>query len=93
MASSDTEAPRGSAPLADALDKNRQVAEEVKEAAEELAVAHAVLDTEIPEDARPQEVARAVAQTSELEKRLSESGKVLDEVNETLEREARAAKP
>jgi hypothetical protein len=81
------------APLADALDKNKRAAEEVKEAADELAVVHAVLDTKLPEDAKAHEVAHAVAQASELEKRLTETGKALDEVNKTLERESGGAKP
>jgi hypothetical protein len=82
--------PGGSAPLHEALDKNRQVAEEVKEAADELAVVHAVLDSHLPGDAGAEDVARAVAHTGEIEKRLTESGKILDEVNETLERATQA---
>lgn len=70
--------------LGQALKKNEQVAEEVKEAADELAVVHAVLDTKLPEDAKNGDIATAVAQTDRLEKRLTASGEVLDEVNRTL---------
>ena len=79
---------RGS--IDEAIDKNKQVAEEVKAAADELAVVHAVLDKKLPHGAREEDVVQAVAQTNVLEKRLDESSKVLDEVNEQLEREARA---
>jgi len=79
----------GATDIDQALDKNRQVAEEVKEAADELAVVHAVLDSKLPQAANAGDVATAVAQTGELEKRLTESGKTLDEVNRTLEREVR----
>jgi hypothetical protein len=34
-------------PIADALDQNKQATEEVKRAADDLAVVHAVLDTKI----------------------------------------------
>ena len=70
-----------------ALQKNEQVAEDVKEAADELAVVHAVLDTKLPEAAKSGDVATAVAQTEDIEKRLTASGKALDEVNRTLRSE------
>jgi hypothetical protein len=75
-----------SAPVAEALGKNKKVAKDVKEAADELAVVHAVLDKRLPGDARDGDVATAVAQTDDLEKRLTESGKKLDDVNRSLEK-------
>ncbi|MEJ8816150.1 hypothetical protein WKW77_34225 [Variovorax ureilyticus] len=75
-------------PVKKALEKNKQVAEEVKEAADELGVVHAVLDTKVPEDARHEDVGEAIARTKEVAKRLDKSAEVLDEVNEALEREA-----
>jgi division protein CdvB (Snf7/Vps24/ESCRT-III family) len=77
---------RDTAPIADALDKNKQVAEEVKDVADELAVVHAVLDKKLPRDANATDVAQAVARADHLEKRLTASGAVLDEVNESLQR-------
>ncbi|MBO9649505.1 MAG: hypothetical protein J7605_13425 [Variovorax sp.] len=77
-----------SPPLQRALKKNKQAADKVKEAADELGVVHAVLHTKVPEDARQEDVGEAIARTKELEKRLDKSAEILDEVNETLEQES-----
>ena len=76
-------------PLAEALDKSKQATEDVKKAADDLAVVHAVLDTKLASGASDGDVARAVAETDKVEKRLTRSAEKLDEVNETLERETR----
>ena len=76
--------------IADALEKHKQVAEEIKEVAEELGVVHAVLDTQIPGDAHHADVDQAVARTDALEKRLNESAKVLEDATEALEQEVKA---
>jgi hypothetical protein len=76
-------------PLSEALNKNEEVAEEVKKAADQLAVAHAVLETRIAKDARDGEVAEAVAETREVGRQLDESAEKLEEVNEALRREVR----
>jgi ABC-type Fe3+-citrate transport system substrate-binding protein len=76
--------------IADALEKHKQVAEEIKEVAEELGVVHAVLDTQIPGDAHHADVDEAVARTDALEKRLNESVKVLEDATEALEQEVKA---
>ena len=76
--------------IADALDKHKQVAEEIKEVAEELGVVHAVLDTQIPGDMHHEDVGEAVARTDALEKRLNESAKVLEDATEALEQEVKA---
>jgi len=86
MKSGAAKSARDAAPIADALDKNKQVAEEVKDVADELAVVHAVLDKTLPQDADTGDVAEAVARTDHLEKRLTASGAVLDEVNDSLKR-------
>jgi ABC-type Fe3+-citrate transport system substrate-binding protein len=80
-------APGELATVDEAIDKNKQVAEEVKAAADELALVHAVLDKKLPDGVRAGDVAEAVARADEIEKRLDESGKILDQVNEKLERE------
>jgi hypothetical protein len=77
-------------PLADALDKTKQAAETVKEAADDLAVIHTVLDTELPENARSGDVGNAVEQTQALEKKLDDAADLLDEANETVEKEVQA---
>jgi hypothetical protein len=91
--SSQTQRPSGGngapSPIADALDKNKQATEDVKKAADDLAVVHAVLDTKLAKGASDGEVARAVAETDKVEKRLTQSAEKLDQVNETLEREIR----
>ena len=79
----------GSSPLVDALDKSKQATEDVKKAADDLAVVHAVLDTKLAKGASDGDVARAVKETDKVEKRLTRSAEKLDEVNETLERETR----
>jgi len=91
--SSSSQGPRrdtdASSPIAEALDKNKQATEDVKKAADDLAVVHAVLDTKIARGASDGDVARAVAETNRVEKRLTKSAEKLDEVNETLARESR----
>lgn len=76
-------------PLDKALDKNKEATEEVKRAADDLAVVHAVLDTKIAQGASDGDVKRAVEETDELEKRLGDSAEKLDQVNEALQREVR----
>lgn len=76
-------------PLNEALDKNKEATAEVKRAADDLAVVHAVLDTKIAQGASDGDVKRAVEETNKVEKRLGDSAEKLDQVNETLEREVR----
>jgi hypothetical protein len=82
----DETAPTASA-IAGAIDKNKKAAEAVKEAADDLLIVHAVLNEEIAEEARTAPVDQAVEQTGEIEKRLSKSADLLDEVNASLEGE------
>ena len=79
-------------PLSEALEKNEEATAEVKKAADQLAVVHAVLDTKISRGAHESEVKRAVAETKKVEKQLDESAEKLDDVNETLKREADRAR-
>ena len=74
-------------PLSEALEKNEEATAEVKKAADQLAVVHAVLDTKISRGAPESEVKRAVTETKKVEKQLDESAEKLDDVNETLKRE------
>jgi chorismate synthase len=79
--------PTSGTPLAQAVEKNKEATEEVHKAAEDLAVAHAVLDTKAAKGAVDDEAKRAVAETAKVEKRLSRSAEKLQQVNETLQRE------
>lgn len=78
------------APLDDALDKNKAAQQSVQEAAEDLAVVHTVLDTEMPPPGRSDQLDQAVAQTEQLQKKLDETAEVLREVNQALESQAGA---
>lgn len=75
-------------PLAEALEKNQEATQAVQEAADDLAVVHAVLDSSaaaaktLHEDAK-----KAIAETAKVEQRLTEAAEKLDEVNETLQRQ------
>lgn len=77
-------------PLGDALDKNKAAQETVKEAAEDLAVVHTVLDTELPPAGRSEQLGQAVTQTEKLQKKLDQTADVLNEVNQALHSEADA---
>jgi len=77
-------------PIADALDQNKQATKEIQRAADDLAVIHAVLDTKLAHDPQS-DVTRAVAETGQVEKRLSDSAKTLEQVNQTLEQQVRAS--
>jgi chaperonin cofactor prefoldin len=79
--------PEDAAGLAKALKENKEATQAVEKAADDLAVVHAVLDSELPKEAVSSDVERAVEQTSQLEKQLSASSKKLKKVNESLERE------
>jgi len=76
--------------IAEALDKNKDATEKVKKVADDLLVVHAVLQEELAQDTVPEAVDRAIEQASELEKRLTQSAELLDEVNASLERVAKA---
>ncbi|MGR4869005.1 hypothetical protein ACIPRI_09090 [Variovorax sp. LARHSF232] len=76
----------------EALEKNKQVAEDIKEAADDLLVVHEVLEKGLSDKAPPQDVEQAVAHTGDIEKKLSESAETLDEINQALERAATQGK-
>jgi len=74
--------------LDEALKKNEEATEEIKEAADDLVVVHAVLDQSAPDGGESADAKEAVAQTREIERRLGKAAEKLDDVNETLRREA-----
>ncbi len=93
-----SDSPKGAAmgsglPIAEALERNKEATEEVKKAAEDLAVVHAVLETKVAGDGRhvdDGDVTRAVAEAHRVEKELAQSAEKLESVNTTLAREVNA---
>ncbi|MBT2326378.1 hypothetical protein J7E62_29090 [Variovorax paradoxus] len=77
------------APLEDALAKNVEATEEVKQVADNLAVVHAVLE-KAPEGAPVEDIERAVEQAEVLKEQLSTAAEKLDDVNDTLAEELKA---
>lgn len=70
-----------------ALEHTQQVVEELKGAADELGVVHAVLDKKLAETP-DSDVVAAVARTQQLEERIIDSVETLELANELLTREA-----
>ena len=75
-------------PLAEALEKNQEAAQAVQEAADDLAVVHAVLESsKASADVLPEDAKKAIDETAEVEQRLTQAVEKLDEVNQTLQRQ------
>ncbi len=74
-------------PLVKALDQNDTVKDSVEHAANELLVANAVLQTEIPEQPKNTDLIHALEKSQKVEVRIQESVEELVEVNALLERE------
>ena len=79
---SDAEA---AAALEQAIEKAKEVAADIRQAADELAVANTVLESHLAEEARTDEVNQALGHTDAVEKTLTKSAEVLNEVNTTLD--------
>jgi len=77
--------PTDSAALDAAIEKAKEVAADIKQAADDLAVANTVLETKLAEDVKVGEVAQALDHTDAVEKTLTKSAEALDEVNAALE--------
>jgi|EndMetStandDraft_2_1072991.scaffolds.fasta_scaffold608116_2 transcription elongation GreA/GreB family factor len=77
--------PTDSAALDAAIEKAKEVAADIKQAADDLAVANTVLETKLAEDVKVGEVAQALDHTDSVEKTLTKSAEALDEVNAALE--------
>jgi septal ring factor EnvC (AmiA/AmiB activator) len=74
-------------PLADALEKNQQAPDELRQAAEDVAAVGAVLDAEAANVLPDEEAStQAVAEISSIEMRLARSAEKLDQVNKALEK-------
>jgi hypothetical protein len=73
----------------DALDKTREAAETVQEAADDLAVVHTVLDAQVPVEVRNEDVDQALAHAGQLQEQLDKSVELLQDVTKTLEAEVK----
>lgn len=78
---------RDATPLDQTLEQTKAVAAEVQRAADNLSVVSTVLEQELPDDIQTGEVAQAIAQTGQIEKKLARSAEKLDEANEALGKE------
>ena len=71
--------------IVDVLKQNVEVAEQIKAAASELEVVHAVLSTQVPPQAAAQgDLQAAVERTGDIEQQLTETAEALDKSNELL---------
>lgn len=67
------------------LKTNRKVSVDIQDAAFELKVVHAVLDSKVPESVRSDDVGAAIERTEVLEKKLEQSSKQLEDATAALE--------
>ena len=74
------------AEIAQILSENQESAEQIRAAANELDVVHAVLSTQIPTSALKADLQAAVERTDQLEQQLSETAEALNQSNERLQR-------
>ena len=65
--------------ISDVLNQNVEVAQQIKTAANELGVVHAVLSTEVKPSGAESDVQAAVKRTSEIEQQLIETAEALEE--------------
>eukprot|EP01031_Cornospumella_fuschlensis_P013247 gene13247-16199_t len=71
--------------VAEAVSQSKEVAEEIKDAAHDLAVAHAVLQKNIPGTPQEPDVKGAVKRTAEVQQSLDKTAEKLQAVTEKLE--------
>lgn len=81
------------AALEQAIEKAKEVAADIRQAADDLAVANTVLDTHLAEEARTREVDQALEHTDAVEKTLNKSAEALREVNNALDKAADPSPP
>jgi hypothetical protein len=77
--------------LSKAIEKTSAVKKELELAEDELAIAHAVLETKLIKTAHDAEVGAAIKTTAVAKERVGNSAKELDEVKDVLEGENKGA--
>ncbi|PZQ63937.1 MAG: hypothetical protein DI563_27230 [Variovorax paradoxus] len=87
------EAADAQASLEQTIDKAKEVAAEIRQAADNLAVVNTVLEEKLPDHVQVGEVAQALDQSVEVEKQLSESVDRLQQVHDELGQSAGGAPP
>lgn len=70
--------------IGEVLNQNLEAAEQIKAAASELEVVHAVLSTQVPAEAAQGDLKAAVERTGEIEQQLSETAEAMDKSNAVL---------
>ncbi|EER62265.1 hypothetical protein AcdelDRAFT_0179 [Acidovorax delafieldii 2AN] len=70
--------------IGEVLNQNLEAAEQIKAAASELEVVHAVLSTQVPAKAAQGDLKAAVERTGEIEQQLSETAEAMDKSNAVL---------
>jgi hypothetical protein len=70
--------------IAEALEKNKAATEDVKQAADDLAVVHTVLDQNLRDAVQDGDIEQAVEHAGQITRELDAAAKKLDSVNETL---------
>ena len=91
MSRQKTDAADAAASMEHTLDKARQVAAEIRQAADNLAVVNTVLEEQLPDEVQVGEVAQALDQSGAVEKRLTRSAERLTQVNAELAQKAGSA--
>jgi hypothetical protein len=72
-------------PIKAAKSKSDQVQRDLEVASAELGLTHGALERELPPDVKKGDVAWAIKQNKELEKKVQQAAEELEEVNELLE--------
>jgi chromosome segregation ATPase len=73
--------------LTKALKRSKQATDAIQEAAEDLAVVHTVLDSQVPKETLHPDVGQAIEQTDQLKDKLRSAEEKLKSVNEALEQQ------
>ncbi|MBS0426286.1 MAG: hypothetical protein JSR41_03240 [Proteobacteria bacterium] len=87
------EAADAQASLEQTIDKAKEVAAEIRQAADNLAVVNTVLEETLPDHVQVGEVAQALDQSVEVEKQLSDSVDRLQQAHDELGKSASGVPP
>ncbi len=79
------------APLQEVVEENKQVAEDIKKAVDDLTVVHAVLTVENEKSRPSQDTKKAVKRTKVIRSKLANAATKLEDATEILERHVAAS--